>query len=148
MRQDVSIRIKGVYDTGDGTDEVELYTDGKMYQKNSHTFVTYEESETTGFEGCRTMLKIEEDMVTMTRRGKGAYSHLVMQRGVRNIGRYQLYGEPMDIGVYTDRMDIDLTPEGGKLHISYTLDMNSSLLSENELFVDIRKAAGIQQNVI
>jgi len=140
MKQPVSIRIKGVYGEGDDTDQVELYTDGTLYRKNDHTYLAYDETQTTGFDGCHTVLKIEDGMVTMTRRGKDVYSHLVMQNGTRNIGRYQVYGAPMDIGVYTDRMDVHMTPEGGSIHVRYTLDMNSSLLSENELFVDYKKS--------
>lgn len=79
MSKDVMIRIKGVYTVENDQTTAELFTKGKMYKKNNHTYLTYEETETTGYEGCTTTLKIEDQgRVTMMRRGSTS-SHLVLQ---------------------------------------------------------------------
>ncbi len=140
----VSIRINGVYHA-DGDDEpmeAELVTDGFMYRLNGHWYVSYVETETTGYDGCTTTLKIgdhafpAEDVVTLIRKGS-ASSHLIMQRGVRTLGSYNVYGNTMEIGVYTNDMEYNFDESGGKFHLHYTLDMNTNLLSENELTIEV-----------
>ncbi|MGI5855063.1 MAG: DUF1934 domain-containing protein [Candidatus Merdivicinus sp.] len=140
MKKDVSIRIKGVYTVDADQTTAELFTVGSMYKKNEHYYITYDESETTGFEGCTTTVKIEApDRVTLIRRGSSS-SHLVLQKGRRNVGSYDMMGNPMEIGVYTDSMDCSFTDAGGDLRLRYTLDMNSSLMSENELEISVSEA--------
>lgn len=136
MSKDVLIKIKGVYSVdGEKTTE-ELFTNGKMYNKNNCTYLTYKESETTGFEGCSTTLKIENGgRVTVMRTGNTS-SHLILQPGIRNIGRYTVCGSQMEIGVFAENLECEITENTAKLHMAYSLDMNSVLMSENELFID------------
>ena len=49
------------------------------------------------------------------------------------------FGE-MVIGVYTHAIRNRLTPEGGELFLRYTIDMNGSYLSDNEIRLSVRKA--------
>ena len=140
MKKDVSIRIKGVYTADEDQTTAVLFTVGSLYKKNDHYYITYKESETTGFEGCTTTVKIEApDRVTMIRRGS-SNSHLVLQKGMRNVGSYDMLGNYMEIGVYTDSMDCSFNDAGGNLHLRYTLDMNSALMSENELEISVSEA--------
>ncbi|MBQ4051771.1 MAG: DUF1934 domain-containing protein [Oscillospiraceae bacterium] len=139
MKQRVSISMKGRYEA-DEDSVVELFTDGMMYHRDGITMLTYEESETTGFQGSTTTLKIERNgRVTLTRRGS-ANSHLVLQKGVRHVGSYNVYGGSMEIGVYANEVDCSITEEGGSLRLVYTLDMNTSMFSKNELSIDVRPA--------
>lgn len=135
MTKDVMIKIKGVYTVeGDKTTE-ELFTNGKMYKKNNRTYLTYKESATTGYEGCTTTVKIEDSRITVIRNGSTS-SHLVLQSGIRNIGRYTVYGNPLEIGVFAKNLEWKVTDTGANLHLAYSLDMNSVLMSENELYID------------
>lgn len=139
MKQRVSISMKGYYEA-DEDSVVELFTDGMMYHRDGITMLTYEESETTGFQGSTTTLKIERNgRVTLTRKGS-ANSHLVLQKGVRHVGSYNVYGGSMEIGVYANEVDCNITEEGGSLRLIYTLDMNTSMFSRNELSIDVRPA--------
>ena len=146
MSKDVMIHIKGVYTVENDQTTAELFTEGKMYKKNNHTYLTYQESEITGYEGCTTTLKIEDQgRVTMTRNGSTS-SHLVLQPGIRNIGRYTVYGNPMEIGVFAENLEWKLTDDSASLHMAYTLDMNSILMSENELFIDVSQIKELHCN--
>lgn len=141
----VSISIKGIYhpDGDDEPMEAELITDGYMYRLGGYWYVTYVETETTGYEGCITTLKVAVDdtgenghVVTLTRKGD-ASSHLIMQQGTRTLGSYNVFGNTMEIGVYTDDMEYQFGENGGRFHLHYTLDMNTNLLSENELTIEV-----------
>jgi len=139
MKQRVSINMKGIYHA-DEDSVVELFTDGMMYHRDGTTLLTYEESETTGFQGSVTSLKIERNgRVSLIRRGS-ANSHLVLQKGVRHVGNYNIYGGSMEIGVYANEVDCNITEEGGSIRLVYTLDMNTSMFSRNELLIDVKPA--------
>jgi uncharacterized beta-barrel protein YwiB (DUF1934 family) len=138
----VAISIRGVYNAAEDDEpmEAELFTDGEMFRIGSHWFVRYKETETTGYDGCVTTLKVaddKKDVVTLIRKGE-ASSHLVMQQGVRTLGSYSAFGSTMEIGVYTNDMEYAFGDEGGSLHLHYTLDMNTNLLSENELTIEVK----------
>ena len=45
----------------------------------------------------------------------------------------------MMVGVFTQRIDADLSDDGGQLEVSYSLDINSGLTSINQIFIDIKK---------
>ncbi len=64
---------------------VELMTRGQFVQKGGSYYITYKETETTGYEGCTTTLKIAADgsRVAMLRFGKGggAGTQLLIEKG-------------------------------------------------------------------
>ena len=71
---------------------VELMTRGSFVLKGGSYYVTYRETETTGYEGCTTTLKIAADgsRVAMLRFGKGggAGTQLLIEKGRRNLCHY------------------------------------------------------------
>ncbi|HHY53346.1 MAG TPA: DUF1934 domain-containing protein [Clostridiales bacterium] len=141
MKKDVLISIKGIYNSEGDQDVIELFTTGQYYKKNGCYYISYEESEATGFEGSRTTLKVDqnEDMVTMERTG-AAQSQLIVQRGVRHQCHYNIgYGDLM-VGVLGSRIKSNLDDHGGDLEIKYSLDINSMYSSENEMYINIRES--------
>ncbi|MDL2233074.1 DUF1934 domain-containing protein [Ruminococcaceae bacterium OttesenSCG-928-L11] len=141
MKKDVLISIKGKYAAeNEAADVIELITTGQYYKKNGHYYISYEESEATGFQGSRTTLKVEnEDRVTMERSGE-ALAQLIVQKGVRHQCRYDIgYGD-MTIGVSGGQIRSSLGDSGGKLEFTYSLDINSLLASENEMVIQIEEA--------
>ena len=142
MREEYLIRIHGVMEQDDDRDSVELMTRGSFVCREGSFYITYKETETTGFEGCVTTLRLEPSgRMTMLRKGQ-ASSHLVLQEGVRHVGSYSVYGGSMEIGVYTDRLDCRMAEHGGSIELAYTLDMNTTLMSENELCIEVQPADG------
>lgn len=139
MKKDVFIRIKGIQQVDDEKDTTELFTQGNFYRRNNCYYITYEESETTGFAGCKTTLKIEgERKVTLLR--SGSYrSHLIIENGERNFGHYGTEAGDIVLGVNARQIRSQLTDEGGELYFSYSLDINSTLLSENEVCISVQE---------
>jgi uncharacterized beta-barrel protein YwiB (DUF1934 family) len=138
MKKNVFIRIKGIQQIENEQDVTELYTQGLFYKKNNNYYITYDESETTGYEGSKTTLKIEgNDKVTLMRSG-AVKSHLIIQNGTRNVGHYGTNEGQLMVGVYTKQLNTDLTENGGDVHFRYALDINSTLVSENEVFINVK----------
>lgn len=139
MKKDVLITIKGVQKVENEKDTTELFTQGNFYKKDNSYYITYDESEATGFDGSTTTLKVEgSEKVTLIRSGS-TRSHLIVQNGERSIGHYGTTEGNLAIGVFTKQINSSLGDNGGDLYFSYTLDINSSLLSENEVFISVKE---------
>ena len=88
---------------------VELMTRGQFVQKGGSYYITYKETETTGYEGCTTTLKIAADgsRVAMLRFGKGggAGTQLLIEKGKRNLCHYETGYGSMTLGVTADEIE-------------------------------------------
>lgn len=144
LKKEVLINIRGIQTAEGESDTTELFTQGIFYRKNNNYYLTYEESEATGFAGSRTTLKIEGlDKVSLIRHGT-TRSNLVIERGLRNVGYYSTVQGELLIGVSAGEMDVKLDDEGGSLYFKYALDINTTHVSDNEVYVDIKENKTIQ----
>lgn len=119
------------------TDESELYTSGEFRCHKGAYYIDYEESEATGFEGSHAQLCVDKNMMTMTRTGT-AFSNLVFENGVRHFCHYGTeYGDCM-VGITTQELKYQLGGDGGAINLKYTVDVNSGLVTENEIIINIK----------
>jgi len=139
MKKDVLINIKGVYANEDDRDVIEIFTTGQYYKKNGDYYISYDETEATGFEGSRTTLKVEREKVTLERKG-AANSQLIVEQGVRHQCYYDMGFGDLMIGVSGNRIKSSLTDAGGNLEFKYSLDVNSMLASENEMYINVQES--------
>lgn len=150
LKEDYIIRIKSRIEQhveepveADEKEEfVELMTRGQFVQKGDSYYITYKETETTGYEGCTTTLKIAADgsRVAMLRFGKGggAGTQLLIEKGKRNLCHYETGYGSMTLGVTADEIVCGLTEKGGTAKFGYLLDANSAdLVSRNRLEVTV-----------
>ena len=139
MKKDVLITIRGTQQVNEEKDVVEMITTGRYYRKNGLYYISYEETEATGYEGCRTTLKIgPNDKVTMTRFGPSR-SQLIVQQGVRHQCQYDTGYGAMTIGVMGNRFESSLSDRGGELKFGYTLDIEATVASENTVSVHVKE---------
>ena len=82
MEENYLITIKGTMEQRGDTDTVELMTRGSLVHKDGAYYIVYKETETTGYEGCTTTVKVAEDArkVSMLRFGKQS-SQLIIRHG-------------------------------------------------------------------
>ena len=92
------------------TDKIELMTYGSFLKKAGSYYISYKETETIGFAGCTTTIKIAEDgsRVALLRFGK-VNTQLVIQRDYRNICYYETEVGPITLGVTGDGIACDLS---------------------------------------
>ena len=145
------IRIKSSIDQFDhegvireeDRDHIELMTRGSFTKKNGSYYISYKETQTIGFEGCTTTIKIAEDgsRVALLRFGK-VNTQLVIQRDYRNICYYETEVGPITLGVTGDGIACDLSePAGGTAKFSYLLDADdpTALINRTTLEIQIEK---------
>ncbi len=145
------IRIKSYIDQFDSEgntkeedrDHIELMTRGNLVKKGESFYITYKETQTIGFEGCTTTIKIAEDgsRVALLRFGK-VNTQLVIQRDYRNICYYETEVGPITLGVTGDGIACDLSePAGGTAKFSYLLDADdpTALINRTTLEIQVEK---------
>lgn len=137
MKKYVIISLKGSQSDGLEQDEIELVTEGVYYQKGSSHFVTYDETEVTGLEGTTTTLEIENNKVTLLRSGQNN-SQLIFERGQRHLCCYETPFGSFTIGITSNKVDIDLTEDGGVIAAQYQIEINNNTSGMNNFFLQFK----------
>lgn len=137
----ITLKVK---QTADGmTDESELFTRGEFRFHKGSYYIDYDESEATGYEGSHAQLKIDDDVMTLTRTGS-TFTNLVFERGVRHFCHYGTDVGDCMVGVTTDLLRSELSSDGGNVCVRYALDINSGLMTENEIFIKVKAPNSIE----
>ena len=143
MNEDFLIRIDGRMEQGDESDTVQLMTRGSFVCRGGSFFISYKESQTTGYEGCTTTVKVakDESKVSLTRFGPAA-GQLVVEKGTRHLCHYDTGYGALTLGVAADEIHSRLTDEGGEVEFSYTLDADqNTILSRNLVKISVKRTA-------
>lgn len=140
MDQSYLICIDGAMEQDGEKDRIQLKTRGSFVRRGGSFFITYEESETTGYAGCVTTVKVAEDgrRVAMLRYGR-APSQLIIEKGVRHVCHYDTGVGALSLGVAADEIEHALTDEGGEVRFSYTLDSGTQELSRNLVKITVSR---------
>ena len=140
LKKDVKINIVGIQTVNGEREVVEVFTEGNYCEKNGCYYISYMETEETGFAGAKTTLKVDKDKEKVVLlRSKPAESQLVIEKGGRHLCSYNTgYGNVM-IGISGTKITSHLNEKGGSLDFKYTMDMESALLSINEIHMKIEE---------
>lgn len=139
LKEDYIIRIKSRIEQDGEPQTIELMTRGSFVLRNGSFYITYKETETTGYEGCVTTLKLAADgsRVAMMRFGQ-ASTQLLIEKARRNLCHYETGYGSMTLGVTADEIECGLTEKGGTARFSYLLDADSAeLVSRNALEITV-----------
>ena len=120
-------------------DKVEVLTSGNFRKKKDHFYIGYKEyDENNPNEHSDNLIKVEKDMVTISRKGP-MRSQLILEKGKRHQCVYQTVAGNLMIGVFTKTMKSTLNDKGGTLEVRYTLDFNTDLVSENSFKIKVEE---------
>ena len=126
MKEDYLITIHGTMEQDGESDSVKLMTRGSFVKRNGSFFISYKETEATGYAGCVTTVKVEDShKVSMLRFGP-APSQLVIEKGRRHVAADEIHSR--------------LSDEGGTVRFSYLLDMDTAAVSRNIVKITVKPA--------
>ena len=134
----VLINIKGVQSYGEGTDTTTLTTEGEMEIVNGNYRLLYNESDMIGAENVTSELLLEENKFSITRKG-GLNSVLTVEKGKRHSCLYDSPQGAFVIGIFGESLTSSMSESGGEIHASYTIDVNSGLLSSNKMDIKVEE---------
>lgn len=131
LTENCLIVLRSTIEQDGETDHMELMTRGSFVHRNDSFFISYNETITSGYEGCSTTVKIDgERKVSMMRYGT-APSQLVIECGRRHVCHYETGHGALSLGVCADEIRSDLSINGGTVRFSYLLDVNAAHISRN-----------------
>lgn len=140
--KDITIKIVGRrYAEGELEDEMEFVSDAKMYERAGARYLLYDESEFSGFPGCKTSLKLTDSSIRMKRIGgedSGFGADLVFEKGKRFTSIYETPYGSFDMEVLTTDIHTNLDDEGfGKVVLGYDVSLEGLDEGRNEIDIEI-----------
>ncbi len=139
MEESVVISVEGKQKfLGEEPQTVQIVTDGIMKRVGDVVYLSYEESEMTGMEGTTTTFAVKDDHVELTRTG-AVQSRMVFETGKKNVSLYDMGFGALTIGIQARRLKNNLGPEGGRLEISYGIEIEDQIQGLNSFTIDVRK---------
>lgn len=140
LKNQWAMTLRSIQYDGDERTETLLNTEILYYiDQNGERVIAYEESETTGLEGSDMQLRISPDNRISIIRTGAYHTHLVVQSGRKHFCHYETPFGDFAVGISARYVRNGLTDEGGKLRLRYVVDANSTLLSDNEVWIEIKK---------
>lgn len=123
-------------------DSLEIFTEGTVYNKNGTTYITYNESEETGLQNTRTVVKVLENAVQIMRYSddESANMDMTLEAGILNIMRFKI---PMvgslDLEVYTKSLTLNLDEEGfGAIGVEYKIKFDEYCSRRTMLNIEVK----------
>ena len=139
LKNNVIIEMKSVQFIDNEKTETELITKGNYTKQNDSWRISYEDSEATGFEGSVTEICVIGNKFAPIISTGEAHSDLVIEPKKKHHCHYETPYGSMDIGIYTHSIINKLNDDGGTLYMKYTIDINASYMSDNEIILNIKK---------
>ncbi|MGN0654130.1 MAG: DUF1934 domain-containing protein [Oscillospiraceae bacterium] len=137
MKKNIMLTMTSVQYVDKDRTETELITSGTIEKTADGLVVTYEESEATGFKGSKTTLTCDGNRIVDIRRTGANNSNLIIEPGTKHHCHYGTPFGDFTVGIYAHKIENTLSEQGGKLYLKYTVDINSSYISDNEIFLCI-----------
>ncbi len=135
----VLINIKGTQSYGEDTDTTSLTTEGEMELKDGICRLVYNESNLIGAQDVTSELLLEGNKkFSITRKG-GLNSILTVETGKRHSCLYDSPQGSFVIGIFGETLSSNINETGGEIHAKYTIDVNSGLLSNNEMDIKVEE---------
>lgn len=132
----VDILAEITQDSGE-QQKIDMTTEGSYYQRSGAYYITYDESEISGMEGSRTVIKIKNNQVTLTRMGP-SHSKMIFDTTQAYNGIYHTpYGD-FDMRIHTEVLDIDFDFEHGSGQVLMHYDMVLQAMSQSKNMMTIR----------
>ena len=139
--KDVTLKITGKHIHENVEEEqLELVTEGKLYQRGDNIYLTYDESEFSGMEGCRTRLTLSDNIVRMTRHGSavGIDTEIRFEKGKRYNGFYDTPYGTVEMEVLTNELKNTVSAEkGGEVEIDYSISLKGLTEGRSRLNIQV-----------
>ena len=132
MDENVVIKISGLQIVENTGDNVEVIAKGKHYLKKDKHYLLYEEYENDENTKTSNMIKFNNDIVEITRKGQ-VDGKLIFQE---NQKEQSLYSTPMGdllIEVLTKEIEVSDDDDDVNLKIKYQIHVDGNKVSDNEI---------------
>ncbi len=134
--KDVFIKLTSSIESNGDVETFELTTDGRLSVRGGKTMLMYEESDTIGASGVKSIISADDDHVVIQRSG-GMTGRLTIMKNKRQSCIYDTAEGAVSLGIFGEELVNSLSDEGGQLEMAYTLDVNNEFLSHNRIKITV-----------
>lgn len=142
---DFLIDIISVQRNGEYKEEISVKIRGKVRKINDKIYVSYNEYE--GKSSCSCVIKTAGDKKLSVTKSGSICSKLVLEKGKKHYCPYSTKEGTFVFGVFTDDIKVKYTEEKCDIKLKYSLDVNSRLISRNEIFISAQKVEKGEKNM-
>ncbi len=137
----VIINIKGKQKYADSRewDVTEFTTEGIFEMTESGCRIVYDESDMIGAENVKSEVIIENGTKAEVSRTGPVSSRMTVEKGKRHSCFYSTPQGDFTIGIFGEAVTVKIKELKGEIYMSYTIDVNSSLISENKMEIKIKE---------
>lgn len=140
MTKDVLVTIQGLHFEDDVIDEeleqIETICPGEYYFRNQGHFVLYEEIVEGFTDPIKTMIKLKNNELTLTKKGP-VNVQMVFAEGKKTMTDYITPFGNVLMGIDTDRIEVEQTEDKMKIHIKYVLEANYQYVSDCQIHIEV-----------
>lgn len=122
---------------GEEPETTKLVTDGVLEENEGIVTLSYAESALTGLEGTTTCFRIAPERVVLRRTGTLS-SEMHFTPGTEHRSLYDMGFGALMLTVRTDHICTDVTAEGGKLEVSYSITIEEQTTGWVDYRIDVR----------
>ncbi len=136
----VLVKVKGTQGIDGESAVIELATEGTLREFEGDYIITYSEDATESGGKIKTQLTVQKSGTVILDRRGDLNSRLVIAEGERNNCLYAIPQGSMTLGIYGKEIKSNMTANGGTVKMVYSIDMNLTPISDNEveIFVEER----------
>lgn len=142
--KNVWITIRGVMPFDDNG-AIEIYTDGRLSGIPGGFLLTYTECESLGMGQTHTSLVISDKQVTLMRDGDVS-TQMIFEPCKRHMSYYETDAGGIAVGINTDRLQTNFTENGGRVEISYNIDLDNAAIGAASISIDVSENYTRQAN--
>lgn len=136
MKKDVLINIASSQTVDGNEDKMELSVTGTLTHADDGYELEYTEYNGE-MQGCVTSVSVTGGNCVSILRNGGYSSEMMLENEKRHNCLYSTpYGE-ITIGIYTTKIESDMTEVGGTLEMAYTIDFSMSQITENTMKITV-----------
>lgn len=132
MKTNATIKVIGTQSDGTDTDKIEISSVGTFEEINNGIRLVYEEYPDVNSK-IVTTLTVSGNIVQIKRKGE-VETNMIVQNGKHHICHYDTSVGEIIMGTYGEELSL----KDGEVHLAYTLDMNSSVVSRNKVDIKYR----------
>lgn len=138
----ISIKGKQKYAGSNEWDVTEFTTEGLLEAVEKGYKISYDESDMIGAENVKTEILVLNGILAEVARQGPVSSRMTIEKGKRHSCFYSTPEGDFTIGIFGESVNTRIGEKKGEIYLSYTIDVNSSLISENKMEIKIK---GIKQ---
>ena len=133
------IEIKGTQTVDGNSENIEMTTVGKMYIKDGLWRLIYRENSDDLAASSVTTLAVDAFGAVSLDRSGSADSHMTVQKGKRHMSLYTMGPCEFTLGTFGEKVENEIGENGGRLSMRYTVDINSTYASTNEIKIKVQE---------